>query len=71
MYVGKTKGADHCTVAMQLICICKKSMFSHEVAYMSLFLRKPGPEVIKNIQCSIQLSMKFFLLMNVEIPTNF
>ena len=27
------------------------------------------PEVIKNISCSIQLSMKFFLLINVKMPT--
>ena len=28
-----------------------------------------GPEVIKLFSCSTQLSMKFFLLINVEIPT--
>ena len=30
---------------------------------------KPGPEVIKLFSCSVQLSMKFFLLINVEMPT--
>ena len=30
---------------------------------------KPDPEVIKNTSCSTQLSMKFFLLINVKMPT--
>ena len=29
----------------------------------------PGPEVIKHFSCSTQLSMKFFLLINVKMPT--
>ena len=29
----------------------------------------PGPEVIKLFPCSAQLSMKFFLLINVKMPT--
>ena len=29
----------------------------------------PGPEVIKFFSCSTQLSMKFFLLINVKMPT--
>ena len=29
----------------------------------------PGPEVIKLFSCSTQLSMKFFLLVNVKMPT--
>ena len=40
----------------------------------TLFVRKilpvpvePGPEVIKS-SCSTQLSMKFFLLINVKVP---
>ena len=28
-----------------------------------------GPEVIKPFSCSTQLSMKFFLLINFEMPT--
>ena len=31
--------------------------------------RKSGPEVIKLVSCSTQLSMKFFLLINVKMPT--
>ena len=27
------------------------------------------PEVIKNLSCSTQLSMKIFLLINVKMPT--
>ena len=33
------------------------------------FFSKPGPEVIKNFSCSTQLSMKFFLLINVKMQT--
>ena len=29
----------------------------------------PGPEVINLFSCSTQLSMKFILLINVEMPT--
>ena len=29
-----------------------------------------GPEVIPKISCSTQLSIKFFLLINVKMPTN-
>ena len=29
---------------------------------------KPGPEVIKSFPCSVQLSMTFFLLINVKMP---
>ena len=29
-----------------------------------------GPEVVKLFSCSTQLSMKFFLLINVKMPTN-
>ena len=32
-------------------------------------IEKPGPEVVKKISCSTQLSMKFFLLINVKMPT--
>ena len=30
---------------------------------------QPGPEVIKLFLCSAQLNMKFFLLINVKMPT--
>ena len=30
---------------------------------------RPGPEVIKLFSCSTQMSMKFFLLINVKMPT--
>ena len=32
-------------------------------------LQRTGPEVIKLFPCSTQLSMNFFLLINVKIPT--
>ena len=31
--------------------------------------QQPGPEVIKCFSCSTQLSMIFFLLINVKMPT--
>ena len=39
-----------------------------ELALPFIFLC-PGPEVIKLFPCSTQLSMKFFLLKNVKMPT--
>ena len=33
-------------------------------------LSKSGSKVIKLFSCSTQLSMKFFLLINVKMPTN-
>ena len=38
----------------------KSSIYGHKTS---------GPEVIKLFSCSTQLSMKFFLLINVEMPT--
>ena len=35
----------------------------------SLTFPIPGPAVIKLFSCSTQLSMKFFLLINVKMPT--
>ena len=40
---------------------------SSEVAL--LFAQRSGPEVIKHFSYSTQLSMKFFLLINVKMPT--
>ena len=34
-----------------------------------LLLHKTGPKVINLCSCSSQLSMKFFLLINVKMPT--
>ena len=36
---------------------------------VSLSQTKNGPEIIKLFPCSTQLSMKFFLLINVKMPT--
>ena len=33
-------------------------------------LLEPGSEVIKHFSCSTQLSMNFFLLINVKMPTS-
>ena len=50
------------------------SKFSFELFWLdsgSCCIRQflPGPEVIKLFSCSTQLSMKFFLLINIEMPT--
>ena len=36
---------------------------------VSVHLEEPGPEGMKEMSCSTQLSMKFFLLINVKMPT--
>ena len=46
----------------------------HCLSYLLYFLaalqfQNTGPEVIKLFPCSTQLSMKFFLLINVKMPT--
>ena len=43
----------------------------HKKSYLCsvLYLQISGPEVIKTISCSTQLSMKMFLLINVKMPT--
>ena len=47
--------------SLQLLC---------KVSSLSLFLPvKSGPEVIKLFSCSTQLSIKLFLLINVEMQT--
>ena len=38
-------------------------------AYISACNHITGPEVIKLFSCSTQLSMKFFMLINVKMPT--
>ena len=39
------------------------------VATLHLNFAQTGPEVIKIFSCSTQLSMKFFLLINIKMPT--
>ena len=43
----------------------------HFISFTSLLLYRnnTGPEVIKLFPCSIQLIMKFILLINVKMPT--
>ena len=43
------------------------SLVEHENSFIT---SRPGPEVIKVFSCSTQLSMRFFLLINVKMPTN-
>ena len=44
-------------------------MFKAHRKALSVVTALPGPEVIKHFSCSTQLSMKFFLHINVKIPT--
>ena len=39
------------------------------VRVVSSHLELPGPKVIEHFSCSTQLSMKIFVLINVEMPT--
>ena len=42
---------------------------SEASSFKTLRCSQSGPEVIKLFSCSTQLSMKFFLLINVKMPT--
>ena len=47
-----------------------RRFFSYDSLAHCIFTRKsPGPEVIKLVSCSTQLSMKSILLINVKMPT--
>ena len=51
----------------------RKHLTLNRLAYEALsrlrYKRDPGPEVIKLFSCSTQLSMEFFLLIKVKMPT--
>ena len=49
--------------------IKKHQSLANEILKQFKVKQKRGPEVIKLLSCSTQLSMKFFLLINVEMPT--
>ena len=40
-----------------------------EILLKSQLIKQPGPKVIKKTSCSTQLSMNFFLLINVKMPS--
>ena len=50
-------------VVDSLSCICYTRILEGKESC------EPGPEVIKINSCSTQLSMNFFLLINVKMPT--
>ena len=37
--------------------------------FVAIYIKLPGSETIKLYSCSTQLSMKFFQLINVKMPT--
>ena len=45
------------------------SVNDHSTLVLRYHYDHPGPEVIKKISCSTQLSMKFILPINVKMPT--
>ena len=46
----------------------RAQLFKRALAINELI--SPGPEIIKLFSCSTQLSIKFFQLINVKMPTN-
>ena len=62
-YVDKSLH-QYCTMKYCVILYCFRNTGHLIVSY-----RQPGPYVIKNFPCSIQLSMKFFPLIYVKMPT--
>ena len=49
--------------------MCPSFSFGIEAGMWVVIVLIPGPEVIKLFSCSTLLSMKFFLLINVKMPT--
>ena len=55
---------------MDVIIDFDQSWYEESLHYcLSSLQFKPDPEAIKLFSCSTQLSMKFFLLINVTVPT--
>ena len=46
-----------------------ESLLGAHTTLLVISLWNSGPEVIKLFSCSTQLSMKFFLLINIKMPT--
>ena len=59
--LGQKHGKASLTMVIQA-----QSSYGHWQIYVD---DHPGHEVIKKITCSTDLSMKFFLLINVKMPT--
>ena len=51
------------------MCLNNKNVKCLFFLLLAVARGQPGPEVIKLFPCSTQLSMKFILLINVEMPT--
>ena len=67
----KEIGSDHDLVMMTFRVRLKKAgkQTLQKLRFDLEELKDPGPKVIKLFSCSTQLSMKFFLLINVNMPT--
>ena len=56
----KRKKLQTCTLAMQ---------FQPVLIMLTVIRNTPGPEVVKKNSCSTQLSVIFFQIINVKMPT--
>ena len=68
-WFGFTCIEDLTGVIIMLISQVWRSLGSTVGKALACWCSSPGPEVIKKISYSTQLSMKFFLLINVKMPT--
>ena len=59
-------------ICQNILKLCMKKFDAHDQFHKSVWpdwASNPGPEVIKLFSCSTQLSMKFFPLIDVKMPT--
>ena len=47
----------------------KLSLHTFQRAETKVMIRRPGPEAIKKLSCSTQLSIKLIMLINVEMQS--
>ena len=65
----QTKGGGYSSDCLASIIPCFENDYPYTVWMIQRFLQTPGPEIINFLSCSTQLSMIFFLLINVKMPT--
>ena len=57
-------------LVLSLLCPCYHfNTHVHTFSHFSYILNIQGPKVIKLFSCLTQFSMKFFLLLNIKMPT--
>ena len=65
---GSSKDTDQTSQMLNPIAL-RKTKIAYNFGLSECSRVKPGPEVIQLFLCPTQLSMKFFLLINVKMPT--